>query len=109
MRLLPANNLEPTPKKKLKEKLVQARLLVQLGWSWRWTYNAKDERVDSKSKDAVKWDIVDAVHAVCDNYEEFRDCLHTLQKKVKEPLSLWNSAKGRTQQEVLELFDKVIK
>lgn len=103
--------------------LFRARELVKKGWTCKTT--ARDDMghgVDVNSRHAVKFCAAGAIRrayldqalerpmeikhlALCfaEARQHFRQCTGT-----SDPLSTWNDAKGRTQEEVLEVFAKAL-
>jgi len=93
-----------------KEMLLQARAKIEAGWC---QYNeAKDENgspVASFSAEAVSFCILGAAHG--EALPPLRTALRArlgLPEWVRVSLADYNDAKGRTQAEVLSLFDEAI-
>lgn len=88
--------------------LIRARALVARGWTQR--TNARDETgrpTDPRGPDAVCWCLSGAVHRVAP--DAARHAYQLLCKALDSPWAVdWNDTPGRTQAEVLELFDRAI-
>ena len=92
-----------------REILVAARAKVAQGW----TQHAAARRADgalsmTKSKDAVCWCAVGAINAVATCTGDVDLALKVIGVELGHGLILFNDTPGRTQAEVLAVFDRAI-
>lgn len=93
----------------MRKILKAAKKLIEKGWCQeRNARNADSHGVSPHSVEAIRWCAVGAVWAAagdCDNR-----ALALLSSLVERgDIIVWNDAPTRTQQEVIDLFDKAIK
>jgi len=85
-------------KERLRQMLVSARNLLQSGWCQHVLHQAGDKHC-----------ALGALRVSADNpYHELYGCWHLEQTAGITNIVDWNDAPGRTQQEVVELFDRAI-
>lgn len=93
-----------------KEALIKTRELIAAGWC-QWSY-AKDKdglAVNFDDPEACKYCLTGALNSVTPSLStqrSVRDLLYT--EAGEDSLAYWNDTEGRTQQDVLDLLDKVI-
>jgi hypothetical protein len=93
------------------EKLREARALIERGWCQKDTaIDRKGNSVDVFSPLATRWCIYGAVAAITENNYVPADIADVLREglPVGALVSQWNDTPGRTQAEVLDLFDRAI-
>ncbi len=92
----------------MKQILIDARALLVKGWTQRAASRDKDGLPPSAGKPAVCWCTYGALMTA--NWKESDTIYNWLEHKfdMKGGLIAWNDTPGRTQAEVLALFDKAI-
>ena len=95
-----------------KQLLIAARGYIAKGWTQQeYARKADFESVSTKSPEATCWCIEGAIMAADTNENLPRqlECLDMLRTEANaDNIVSWNDAKGRTQTQVLALFDFVI-
>lgn len=89
--------------------LRRARPLIAAGWT-QYAF-AKDDvgaTVNSSSPNAVCWCSLGAINASIEMTGEYDAAKNVLSRVAGENIGVWNDAPGRTQAEVLALFDRAI-
>ena len=99
---------------KMLDGLRRARALVERGWTkGEPARNAAGEGCHPSSQHAVEWSAFGAIYATVPTYADYLAACARLQDLIGASpedlnLSLWNDAPGRTQADVLDLFDRAI-
>ena len=92
-----------------KELLIAARAKIAQGWCQGMdAADAQGNPVDWSSRKARQWCISGAMANACDGFHEGARAALLSAAKARS-LVRWNDAQGRTQAQVLKLFDKAIK
>ncbi len=90
--------------------LKKARAKIEKGWCQDYLATTdKGTPVSEKSRRAAKWCVLGAVGAVTKSSREAFRCQQLLREVAGvDFLSTWNNAPGRTQEQVIRLYDKAI-
>ncbi len=97
--------------RKIVQVLVKSRVLLKKGWTQEWfARDADGVNCDENSKQATCWCITGALCRVDGGGVVFQRITEELERSAKVPnIVMWNDAPGRTQDEVLKLFDRTIR
>ena len=86
--------------------LVQALKLIEAGWcQWTEATDKEGNSVERHSPLAANYCIMGALGKVTPNYN---DAIAKLRKNVDCGLATWNDVRGRTKEEVIDLFRRAI-
>lgn len=100
---------------------VKARALVAQGWAQGWFVTAKDKskqrpllmevRANPKLAGQCNFDMIGAIVASMDPGKHFESVYYGPMEHVipAHNISVWNDTPGRTQDEVVAMFDKAIR
>ena len=90
--------------------LVEARQKIEQGWTQEaYARDKTNEKVSTSSREATCWCVMGALVAVTVRYDQALDTIMgVIGAKHPGDIIDWNDDPARTQEQVLELFDRAI-